>query len=535
MRVSAASAVASAILLLATLGVAAGALPSGVAAGDYPPRDVGYHSFKEMAAYVKSVAAAYPHIVRVFSVGKSHEGRKLWAAEISDNPGTDEGEPEVLFDGLHHAREHLSAEMAIDVLDLLTSQYNVRQRVTRLVNERRTWIVFMVNPDGLEHDLTGHPYRDWRKNREPSPESRGIGTDLNRNYGYRFGCCGASSGSPGSVHYRGPRPWSAPEVRAMRDFVQSRVVYGRQRIRTHISFHTAGELVLWPYGYTHADVPADMTRLDARAFGALGRAMAATNGYTAKQSSAMYVTDGDMIDWMYGTQRVFSFTFELYPRGGDSRGRHYPPDEIIGRETRRNRDAVLYLMAKAACPWSALGREAARANCGPLFDDLEIDRGWRLDAGGIDRATQGRWSRGDASAGALQLGSAISGSAVLVTGRRAGEDVDRGRTTVRSPLFLVPADGRATVRLRYWVGFARDATRRDGLRVHLVDAAGTRLATVASVSGTGQRRAPSWRTMKAPVPPGLAGIAVSIELAAVDAKGDSTVEVGIDEVRVTAD
>jgi hypothetical protein len=69
--------------------------------------------------------------------------------------------------------------------------------------------------------------------------------------------------------------------------------------------------------------------------------------------------------------------------------------------------------------------------------------------------------------------------------------------------------------------------------VHLVDAAGTRLVTLAAVSGTGSRRSPAWRTMKAPVPPTLAGLAVSIELAAVDAKADSTVEVGVDEVRVT--
>jgi hypothetical protein len=32
----------------------------------------------------------------------------------------------------------------------------------------------------------------------------------------------------------------------MRDFVLSRVVGARQRIRAHISFHSAGELVLWP-------------------------------------------------------------------------------------------------------------------------------------------------------------------------------------------------------------------------------------------------------------------------------------------------
>ena len=76
-----------------------------------------------MVDHIQQVAAAHPDIVRLFSIGRSHEGRELWAAEVSDQPGTDEGEPEVLFDGLHHAREHLSAEMTISILDLLAGQY----------------------------------------------------------------------------------------------------------------------------------------------------------------------------------------------------------------------------------------------------------------------------------------------------------------------------------------------------------------------------------------------------------------------------
>ncbi len=325
-----------------------------------------------MVEHIGQVAAAHPGIVRLFSIGQSFEGRELWAAEVSDQPGTDEGEPEVLFDGLHHAREHLSAEMTISILDLVTSRYGrdtqLGRRVTRLVDERRTWIVFMVNPDGLAYDLGGSPYRSWRKNRQPSPGSAGaarrtIGTDLNRNYGYRFGCCGASSGDPTSPYYRGPRAWSAPETRAMRDFVLSRVVDGRQRIRTHITFHASGEMVLWPYSYTRADRPADMRAIDLRTFRAMGRAMAATNGYAAMQSSAMYPTDGDQIDWMYGRQGIFSFTFELYPKGGGTPRHHYPPDEIIGRETRRNREAVLYLMERAACPYAVLGARAEERHC----------------------------------------------------------------------------------------------------------------------------------------------------------------------------
>ena len=37
---------------------------------------------------------------------------------------------------------------------------------------------------------------------EPPADARArghVGTDLNRNYGYRFGCCGASSGAPGAL------------------------------------------------------------------------------------------------------------------------------------------------------------------------------------------------------------------------------------------------------------------------------------------------------------------------------------------------
>lgn len=506
-------------------------------AADYPAKDAGYHSYGEMVAHIKQVAEANPGIVRLFSLGKSHQGRKLWATEVSDDPGADDGEPEVLFDGLHHAREHLSAEMPIYILDLLTEHYGkptaLGKRITKLVDHRRTWIVFMVNPDGLQHDLTGSPYRSWRRNRQPTPRSAKVGTDINRNYGYRFGCCGGSSGKPGAWNYRGPHAWSTPEARAVRDFIQGRVLDGRQRIRTHITFHTSGEMVLWPYSYTGRDLPPDMTELDLRTFRAMGKSMARTNRYRAAQSSSLYPTDGDMIDWTYARQRIFSFTFELYPRAG-GRKRHYPPDELIGRETGRNRDAVLYLMGKALCPYSALGRTAKKMNCAPYFDDLEIARGWRVDPDGTDSASDGRWQQGEPKKSQLQLGSAASGRAVLVTGKRPGHDVDGGRTTVRSTLIRLPDDRTATLRLRYWVGLGRSATAADGLRVHLVDRDGRRLLTLLGVSGTGTRREPRWKSLRRTLPADLRGRQVAIELEAVDKGEGATVEAAVDELRITA-
>ena len=54
-----------------------------------------------------------PTSCTVFSIGKSYQGRDIWAAKVSDNVATDEDEPEVLIDALHHAREHLTTEQAL--------------------------------------------------------------------------------------------------------------------------------------------------------------------------------------------------------------------------------------------------------------------------------------------------------------------------------------------------------------------------------------------------------------------------------------
>jgi carboxypeptidase T len=263
----------------------------------------------------------------------------------------------VLVDALHHAREHLTVEQGLYLFRTLLEDYGTDKTVTRLVDGRETWFIFALNPDGWAYDLSGSPYVGWRKNRQPNAGTTAVGTDLNRNYGYHWGCCGGSSGSKAAWDYRGSAAWSATETRVLRDFVLSRIVGGKQQIKTHVTLHTNGELILWPYGYTKTDIPKDMTAVDHATFVAMGRAMARSNGYTPQQSSDLYITDGDQIDWMYGTQHIFSFTFELYPTEQVSSHRdHEPPDEVIATQTARNRTALLYLIDMAACPYAAIGK-----------------------------------------------------------------------------------------------------------------------------------------------------------------------------------
>ncbi|MEU0072152.1 M14 family metallopeptidase [Streptomyces sp. NPDC006332] len=324
---------------------------------DFPSADSRYHNYAEMNTELNTRLAAYPNIMSKRVIGKSYQGRDIVAIKISDNVATDEAEPEVLFTHHQHAREHLTVEMALYLIRELGAGYGSDSRITSMVNNREIWIVPDLNPDGGEYDIATGSYRSWRKNRQPNSGSSNVGTDLNRNWNYRWGCCGGSSGSTSSETYRGSAAESAPEVKVVADFVRSRVVGGKQQITAGIDFHTYSELVLWPFGYTTADTTTGMTADDRNAFATIGRKMAASNGYTPEQSSDLYITDGSIDDYLWGTHKIFSYTFEMYP-SSSSGGGFYPPDEVIERETSRNRDAVLQLLENADCMYRSIGKES---------------------------------------------------------------------------------------------------------------------------------------------------------------------------------
>jgi len=322
---------------------------------DFPPADSGYHNYAEMVTAINQAVADHPTLITKQVYGQSYEGRDLYALKISDNPGTDEAEPEVLFTHHQHAREHLTVEMALYLVNMLTDGYATDTTIRNLVNTREIWILPDVNPDGGEFDIATGSYRSWRKNRQPNSGSSYVGTDMNRNWDYKWGCCGGSSGSPSSETYRGTAPESAKEVKEIADFVRGRVVGGVQQITVGIDFHTYSELVLWPFGYTYDNTAPGLDADQERTFRTIGTQMADMNGYTPEQSSDLYITDGSIDDWLWGVHGIYGYTFEMFPTqfGG---GGFYPGDEIIGRETARNKSAVLHLLGYADCPKRAIGQ-----------------------------------------------------------------------------------------------------------------------------------------------------------------------------------
>ena len=526
------SAVLAAVLAVGSLGFL-GVPRAAAADAQFPAGQEAFHTYAEMAAEVAATAADHPDIVQRFSIGTSYKGRTLWAAKISDNVGTDEPEPEILLDGLHHADEHMSLEMTLAILRWLTTGYGSDERITRIVDTREIWIVFALNPDGATYDIANRTYHNWRKNRQPNAGSTAVGTDLNRNYDYRWGCCGGSSRDPRSSRYRGKAAFSAPETRAFRDFVKSRVVGGRQQIRAAISFHTTGRLVMWPYGHTTTNVPGDMTRDDQATFAKLGRTMAAASAYKPIQASDLYITSGTSRDWLYGRFRVFAFTFELSP---DSTP--YPSASRIPSETGRNREAVLHLLEQADCPYKAIG--LFRTRCGAFDDDFEIGRGWKVDPFGTDTASRGAWARGNpastTSSGPKQLGTTTSGSKALVTGRLAGSkptshDVDGGRTTVQSRAIALPERTGQKLQFRYYFAHGATSGTSDELRVSIVDAGGS-VTTVLLERGAPNDDDAAWATASIPLD-AWAGTTIRVRIGATDAGPSSLVEAAVDDLRIT--
>ncbi|MCK7627427.1 M14 family metallopeptidase [Streptomyces sp. RS10V-4] len=351
------------LALLRTLGHPVTRLPDPPGAAAAAPGATGfpagytkYHTYAQAMSAIDALVARYPSLLTKTVIGKSHEGRDLIALKLSGNAARDKTGPEVLFTAHQHAREHLTVEMALYLLTEFTGKYGTDPRITELLDSREIWVIPDLNPDGGAYDIASGAFRNWRKNRQPNAGSTAVGTDLNRNWEYEWGCCGGSSGSPSGETYRGPAAASSPEVRAVENFVRSRVVGGKQQITAAIDFHTYGELVLWPFGFTNDPTGPGMTRDDHDAFAAVGRKMAASNGYTPEQSSELYLTDGSIDDWLWGDQKIFAYTFEMYPSSSGAGG-FYPKDTVIPRETARNREAVLQLLENADCMYRSIGKE----------------------------------------------------------------------------------------------------------------------------------------------------------------------------------
>ncbi|XP_029921957.1 adipocyte enhancer-binding protein 1 isoform X2 [Myripristis murdjan] len=114
--------------------------------------DYRHHNYKEMRQMMKVINEECPNITRIYNIGKSSQGLKMYAMEISDNPGEHEtGEPEFRYTAGLHGNEALGRELLLLLMQFLCKEYNDENpRVRRLVEGVRIHLVPSLNPDAYE-------------------------------------------------------------------------------------------------------------------------------------------------------------------------------------------------------------------------------------------------------------------------------------------------------------------------------------------------------------------------------------------------
>ncbi|XP_038555034.1 probable carboxypeptidase X1 isoform X1 [Micropterus salmoides] len=142
--------------------------------------DFRHHNYKEMRKLMKSVNEACPDITRIYSIGKSYTGLKLYVMEISDNPGKHElGEPEFRYVAGMHGNEVLGRELLLNLMQYMCKEYKRGdQRVVHLVKETRIHLLPSMNPDGYEMAFKkGSELAGWSLGRYSYE-----GIDMNHNF-----------------------------------------------------------------------------------------------------------------------------------------------------------------------------------------------------------------------------------------------------------------------------------------------------------------------------------------------------------------
>jgi len=290
-----------------------------------------YHKYNVIEEFFLYLAMKYD-IIRLSIIGYSWRNRPLYALFIGDV----ERKPIVFIVGLHHGRELVSAQFPIYFTYLLLTNDSYR----RLLDHYAFIIVPILNPDGYEEAFR-NPWQ--RKNCRPvdddgdglidedPPEDldgdgriaryynvthmwyEGIdndsdgklnedwigGVDLNRNYPFMWE---KGSKAKRSLIYRGPEPLSEPETKALDLLIR----HYANKIVLAISYHSGVDLVLYPWSYKRESPP------DGKLFREVGWVYTNITHSKLMQSSSLYLSFGEFMDYLYHDFHIITFTVEIY-------------------------------------------------------------------------------------------------------------------------------------------------------------------------------------------------------------------------------
>jgi murein tripeptide amidase MpaA len=207
--------------------------------------------------------------------------------------------------------------------------------VTAWLDHYDFYLVPFHNPDGFLYTQTND--RLWRKNRQPRPtlNTTCLGTDGNRNWKFEWDAEppeGGSTPDPCGQTYRGEAPGDTPENKAM-DGLSAKLSKTGAGIRSFIDFHSYGQLVLTPYGFSCDPLPESLPRMLEVAGGTANAIMAASTRNSTYEfgpgCQILYFSTGNSRDHHYAVHGAnHSWTLELSPEDSSGGGFVLPPEQI---------------------------------------------------------------------------------------------------------------------------------------------------------------------------------------------------------------
>lgn len=279
-----------------------------------------YRTVEETFATAAGIVSTYPTLATWSDVGDSWEktnglgGYDMMVLKLT-NSAVSGDKPKLLLTGAIHAREYATAELVTRFAEYMVDNYGSDPDCTWMLDHHELHVFLQTNPDGRKKAETG---LSWRKNTNQdycSPTSNYRGADLNRNFEFKWNCCGGSSGFECDTTYRGAAPASEPETQAVQAYMRTLFPDQRGPLDTdaapldatgfYLDIHASGRLVIWPWGWTPDPAPNDA------GLATLGRKMAYFNGHTPKQAYGLYPTDGTTKLFGYGELGIPSYTIEL--------------------------------------------------------------------------------------------------------------------------------------------------------------------------------------------------------------------------------
>lgn len=290
----------------------------------------GFCTVDECYEHLDKMYLLYPNLITEkapVSEITTIEGRPVYYVKITGLANVPGEKPQVLYTGMHHAREPIGMQHLLYYMYYLLENYETNEAVRTLVDHTEMYFIPIINPDGYIYNITTSPNGGgmWRKNRSISSGGH-YGVDLNRNYGFAWGYDDVgSSPYPSSDTYRGTAAFSEPETRIIKEFCEA------HNFKIALNYHSYSNLLLYAWGYIKSTTP------DESAFAEYARRMTVDNSYTyGPSSTTIYVSNGGSDDWMYGEQTTKNKTLAYTPEVGSQYDGFWPAVERIIPQCQEN-------------------------------------------------------------------------------------------------------------------------------------------------------------------------------------------------------